>query len=119
MVGNPVPEQEVKDSGMFNCFSDHWGKVFEEHPTPDKLFDTYIDSPESFLMTGMYLFCEDVRSGEHDFIEFGYDPGYAYGETAACLENREVKRLNNELDYIQTEYLFWLNFNEWAEEVYE
>ena len=66
----------------------------------------------------MYFFCKDVRNGNHEFFEYFYDPGYAYGESEKCVDSDDVKELRRELVSYQPELMFWINFNEWAQEVY-
>ena len=87
----PVTESEIKfNNQVFDVNSDHWNQIFEEDPTPEKLFETYLDSFENFLGTGLYLFVADVRDGKHEFMEFQYEPGNAVGEPEACLTNKDV-----------------------------
>ena len=115
----PVTESEIKfNNQVFDVNSDHWNQIFEKDPTPEKLFETYLDSFENFLGTGLYLFVADVRDGKHEFMEFQYEPGNAVGEPEACLTNKDVVALQKELNANQPELMFWMNFNEWAEEMY-
>ena len=60
----PVIEPVEVDYGIYDCHSKQWNQVFEDHPTPDNLFLTYMDSSAEFLQTGLYMFCSDIRSGD-------------------------------------------------------
>ena len=58
-VPAPVTESEIKfNNQVFDVNSDHWNQIFEEDPTPEKLFETYLDSFENFLGTGLLQMSE-------------------------------------------------------------
>lgn len=121
--GNSTPESVTKpevesNTQMFDVNSDYWNQIFKEDPTPEKLFETQMESYENFFSTGLYLFVSDVRNGKHKLMNIKYEPGNAVGEPLTCLTNKDVFALQTELNRYQSEFNFWMNFNEWAEEVY-
>jgi hypothetical protein len=79
--------------GIFDCYSPYWSDVFNKFPEPVELEETYMESIENFLFTGMYMFCNDVLNGEYSFFSYYYDPGVAYKETTRCAKQKDVVEL--------------------------
>lgn len=71
--------------------------MFETLPSAAPLEASYMSSQESFLFTGMYLFCQDVVAGEYSFFSYYYDPGVYYRESARCATQKEVVELQQAL----------------------
>lgn len=85
------------DYGIYDCHSEHWNQVFEQHPTSDDLVATYMDSSANFLQTGLYMFCSDIRSEDQVWVDFRFSPGFAYGESEKCMQTNEVVTLEKSL----------------------
>lgn len=78
---------------MFDVNSNYWNQIFEDDPTPEKLFETFLDSYENFFGTGLYMFVTEVRNEKHKMININYEPGNAIGEKQTCLTNKDVLAL--------------------------
>jgi len=106
--------EQFHDAGVFDCSSPYWDTIFEAVPEPTPMMEArHLDSKETFLFMGMYLFCLTVRDGSTKVFEYTYDPGVASGDSERCATQDSVMGLQEELMDVTAEYIYWMNFNEW------
>lgn len=108
---------QMHSAGVFDCSSDYWGTVFGKVPDASALMPHYMDSKEAFLFTGMYMFCASVRAGETKILKYEYDPGVYHAESPTCATRDSVVGLQADLRESTAEYVFWVNFNDWLQNV--
>jgi nicotinamidase-related amidase len=103
---------------MFNCNSKTWTALLDQG-LEDQLEETYMDNRKNFEASGLMFFCKDVR--DYQWIEekwTAYKPQNAWDEPWDCIYDDSVENYDELIDEAQQEYLFWINFSDWATKQY-